>query len=308
MLYYFLRDQKRTQTISSFRQTAFISMFLLLSVSATSAAAYALTPLLRSPRVAASASRTQNFPFFLAQRFHQSQPDRFSRLQHPRRCTPSYKTPASRLDEHRYFSDLDAASTSGGSSVMATYTVEPDDEKSATPNSTKLFVEDETTWQSYKELMTEVMQNDRVIGAKKIRPDMDQIQKARRYLLTNCALAGLSPPPAASHSTVAPADDHHDDVGSKHCGSGKMSVSFRERIREHKKAFLLHTNFTENTFNYCERCLLYLANLSAKRQTPVPCLIAWYKLRECGIVPRQGVSDRRCRTVCCNWSLFLGDS
>jgi pentatricopeptide repeat protein len=137
------------------------------------------------------------------------------------------------------------------------------------------LVRDEETWQLYVQLMTDVMQRDRVIGKKL---SVQEIQAVQEYLLQNCALADLPSPPTLSSCS-------DDASNTKH--GGLYRVTCRDRIEEQRRVFLQQSNLTVPAHDYLGRCLVYMADFCAKKQHPGPCLPAWYKLRECGLAPRE---------------------
>lgn len=61
----------------------------------------------------------------------------------------------------------------------------------------------------------------------------------------------------------------------------------KERLREQKDKFLQKTGLSLAEYEYCNRCLTYLGDYCARQQAPQPLLAAWYKIKECGMIPRE---------------------
>lgn len=146
-------------------------------------------------------------------------------------------------------------------------TEQEEEEEGTTP-----LVHDDETWQHYSEIMTGVMQRERVIGKQLTAV---QVQAVQEYLLLNCALPDTPAPPGL----LSTANSVSHGETNKH--------AYRDRIQEHRQLFLRQSNFTIAQHEYCGRCFAYLTDFCARRQLPGPCVPAWRKLREIGLVPRE---------------------
>lgn len=147
------------------------------------------------------------------------------------------------------------------------------------PRKTQLLVEDDATWKSYLEQMTMLMQKERIAGNKKISSssfDDFQMVLAQSYLIKNRPLPDLNPPHATSSTTTTTTTT-----------TTMESISFKERLGSQRELFRVHTNLTDGSMQYLEQCLSYFADVCAKHRLPALGLVAWYKLRESGILPRE---------------------
>lgn len=145
-------------------------------------------------------------------------------------------------------------------------------------------------WEIYTEIMDNVMRENRVIRKPKQITD-EQIQLVQNYLLQSNSLNDvklLGPPPsltlsALSTSRSAAATTTKDT--SNTTNSINPRKEFRSLLHQRQRAFQEHTNMTSAAFDYCGRALSYVADVCAKHSTNAPCLIAWSKIRECGLLP-----------------------
>jgi pentatricopeptide repeat protein len=67
----------------------------------------------------------------------------------------------------------------------------------------------------------------------------------------------------------------------------RLQGDFENIINKQRELFLAKTNFTLIQYNYGVKLLSYLGDLSAKQQQPMALSIAWGKLLESGMIPRQ---------------------
>lgn len=80
-------------------------------------------------------------------------------------------------------------------------------------------------------------------------------------------------------------------VSSPEVKEGGGDSSFGQRMEEQKEMFLAKSNLTTAQHNFAVRMLTYAGDLCAKRQDPTAIVVAWEKIKEWGIVPREnGVS------------------
>jgi pentatricopeptide repeat protein len=117
--------------------------------------------------------------------------------------------------------------------------------------------------------MTTLMQSERILGKTK---DRFQTVLAQSYLTRNRPLSNL----------------HHRFPNATVTTSSPDSNCFKEQLRIQRESFRAQTNLTQDaSMHYLEHCLSYFADLCAKHGTPQLGVIAWYKLRESGILPRE---------------------
>jgi pentatricopeptide repeat protein len=119
-------------------------------------------------------------------------------------------------------------------------------------------IADQYIWALYDKSMREIAHMDRVVKHCSVA-DQKPVQE---YLLSNTAML---------------------DLPSLEC----RDQDFRELVKEQKSRFLNITGFSSEQLEYCTRCLSYMGDRCAKMKSTEPALVAWYKLRESGIVPRE---------------------
>lgn len=113
-------------------------------------------------------------------------------------------------------------------------------------------------WQEYEATVRAVMENGRLVKRKDKSED---VERAIDFLLCNRSI--LPSPPI-------------------------MCVpDSRESMMEQKVDFLSKANLTETQHEFAMRTLTYLGDHCAKKQMPNPLLVAWHKLKESGMVPRE---------------------
>ena len=62
---------------------------------------------------------------------------------------------------------------------------------------------------------------------------------------------------------------------------------FDKKLNEQRDAFMAKTNLTSFQYDYAMKTLAYIGDFCAKRQEPHPVAIAWRKLLESGVFPRE---------------------
>lgn len=120
----------------------------------------------------------------------------------------------------------------------------------------EVFPFDPALWKEYETTVRTVMESGRLVKRKEKPED---IERAIDYLLSNRSF--LSPPP--------------------------LSISSRDAMNAQKLEFISEANLTEIQHEFAMRTLTYLGDHCAKKQTPTPLLVAWHKLKEAGMVPRE---------------------
>lgn len=115
---------------------------------------------------------------------------------------------------------------------------------------------DQDTFCSYINCMKEIVENQRVVK----KCSLDECKPVQEYLFSSQSLLSLP----------------------------DISVDgFKDRLRDQKRQFLEETGFSEEQYEYLVRCLAYLGDRCAKIQQIAPALIAWKKMRESGMKPRE---------------------
>ncbi|GAX09315.1 hypothetical protein FisN_32Hh011 [Fistulifera solaris] len=62
----------------------------------------------------------------------------------------------------------------------------------------------------------------------------------------------------------------------------------QEQLQQQRGLFLnVHNQWTMQQYDYLTRCLGYVADVSAKTQSTGAAQVAWYKIQECGMLPRE---------------------
>lgn len=120
---------------------------------------------------------------------------------------------------------------------------------------------DGVEWQEYEMMVRTVMDNRRIMK-RKDKPE--DVAAAMAYLLTNHSI--VEPPNLASLS---------------------LETDARACMLQQKQDFLLQANVTELQHEFAMRTLTYLGDYCAKNRKPTALLVAWHKLVEAGMVPRE---------------------
>jgi hypothetical protein len=111
----------------------------------------------------------------------------------------------------------------------------------------------EETWHQYVGVVSDVMTRPRVTQ----KLDASSLQTVQNYLLSN---RSFSFQPAKT----------------------------QEQLQQQRKLFLkAHDSWTMPQYDYLTRCLGYVADVSAKTQSEGASQVAWYKIQECGMLPRE---------------------
>lgn len=122
-----------------------------------------------------------------------------------------------------------------------------------------------TVWAAYESLLNEILLGGRVVQKQPTKATPAEILAAQEYLLRNAPLLDAS-------TALA---DHGPDL------------SFRKALNAQKELFMTATAFHEAQYEYCARCLTYLGDLSAKRKSSEAVRVAWRKVLEMGMAPRE---------------------
>ena len=146
---------------------------------------------------------------------------------------------------------------------------------------------DEETWAKYVSIMETVMRENRVIRKRQQIGD-EQLQLVQQYLMRPSPLWDARPSPPIITSSISTSEKvlrDCDEINNDKNDHDPRYSHIRQMLHQRKSEFLLKTNMTELAFAYCGRSLNYFGDVCARSQMPAPCLIAWSKIRECGLVP-----------------------
>lgn len=137
--------------------------------------------------------------------------------------------------------------------------------RSDTSDNDCLFVE--PTWETYAETIRDIMQRDRVLPTAK-QATTKEIVQVQDYLLSN--KSWLEAPCLLSNDNISSSRDN-----------------VRREMKAQEQRFLNATSFSTEQYDYAVRCITYAADFCAKRQTAAPAVVAWHKLKESGMIPRE---------------------
>lgn len=112
-------------------------------------------------------------------------------------------------------------------------------------------------WEEYETTVRTVMDQGRMIKRKDTSED---VWRAMEYLLSQ---RSFLPAPILT------------------------TIDSRDCMNQQKNNFLSATNLTETQHELAMRTLTYLGDHCAKTRTPTPLIVAWQKLNEAGMVPRE---------------------
>lgn len=82
--------------------------------------------------------------------------------------------------------------------------------------------------------------------------------------------------------------------------------TFRDDLKRQKHVVMDQYNFTKSQYELAVRCLVYAGDYCAKRQNPLPVMVAWQKIKQAGISPLENCvstfmyvlgMDERCSVV-----------
>lgn len=117
---------------------------------------------------------------------------------------------------------------------------------------------DEDTWEAYESAVKEVLESKRVLKKEKL----ENLEDARKALLSRNRLSSIPSP-------------LQDRKASK------------EYLMAQKQRYVEHYNLSSAQYNYVMRCLVYLGDFCAKQKRAPGIRVAWEKMKESGILPRE---------------------
>jgi hypothetical protein len=117
---------------------------------------------------------------------------------------------------------------------------------------------DEETWTAFEAIVNEAMSSPRVLKKDK----SENMGPVKDFLLSNRRLIN-SPSPLT------------------------RGGAFRGDMQEQKLVFTEKYGWNSKQYDFAMRCLVYMGDFCAKRQNPRPIAVAWYKMKEAGMIPRE---------------------
>lgn len=117
---------------------------------------------------------------------------------------------------------------------------------------------DDETWEAYYSVVVEVMASPRVL--KKEKPE--DLQVAKEFLLSKRSFS----------SVPSPLTD---------------GEAFDDKMKQQKELFTEHYKLSIAQYDYAMRCLVYMGDNCAKRRSARPIAVAWHKMKESGMIPRE---------------------
>jgi hypothetical protein len=119
---------------------------------------------------------------------------------------------------------------------------------------------DDQVWEAYESDVLEVLQSKRVLKKDKL----ENLKNAKNILLSTKCLSNL-PSPLSSEG----------------------SEDFKGNFNLQREKYMDHYNLSQAEYNYIMRCLVYMGDHCAKQQKSLGIMVAWQKLKEAGILPRE---------------------
>jgi Pentacotripeptide-repeat region of PRORP len=126
--------------------------------------------------------------------------------------------------------------------------------------------------------------DSRLVGRKRQRVTAEEQQQVADYLLAEHPLCNVSAPPS-----IGIINNNTTTNATTNQGGGVTADVLRNHIYQHRQQFIWAANFSTNAFEYCTRCVVYLGDLCAKKSDHDVAVLAWNKMREMGLIPREVV-------------------
>ena len=131
------------------------------------------------------------------------------------------------------------------------------DDCCVTPEEETLSPFDPSEWQEYESTVRSVVDTGRITTKKDSPEDFSRVLA---YLLDN---RSILPVPSS------------------------IEQNFRSVIAEQKQNFLVAVNMSKKQHELAMRTLTYMGDYCAKHRMPTPLIVAWYKIMEAGMIPRE---------------------
>jgi len=157
-------------------------------------------------------------------------------------------------------------------------------------------------WDAYVAAMTDIMGRGRALGFKN-KNNNGNIQKKKH--VQNREEQEQADDGSSSSSVIdsmkvvqeyllSPVDDEDGSLpplpplpASERTDISTGTTDYRSVLTGQRDRFLNATGFTSDQYEYLSRCLTYLGDFAAKLRSPRPAAVAWRKIRQCGMVPRE---------------------
>jgi hypothetical protein len=117
---------------------------------------------------------------------------------------------------------------------------------------------DEETWTAFEDIVKEAMSSPRVLKKDK----QENMGPVKDFLLSNRRLVNMPSPLTRGRA-------------------------FRGDMQEQKLVFSEKYGWNSKQYDFATRCLVYMGDFCAKRQNPRPIAVAWHKMKEAGMIPRE---------------------
>lgn len=117
---------------------------------------------------------------------------------------------------------------------------------------------DEESWNAFEAIVREAMSSPRVLK----KGGQENMEPVKDFLLSNRRLINIPSPLTRGES-------------------------FRNDMQEQKIKFSEKYGWNSKQYDFAMRCLVYMGDFCAKRQNPKPIAVAWHKMKEAGMIPRE---------------------
>lgn len=115
-------------------------------------------------------------------------------------------------------------------------------------------------WEAYESTVPQVLESKRVLKKDKL----ENLQAAKNVLLSRNFLSSIP----------SPLDTNDEEA-------------FKNNLISQKERYMEHYQLSKADYDYIMRCLVYMGDHCARRQTFLGICVAWQKLKEAGIMPRE---------------------
>ena len=145
---------------------------------------------------------------------------------------------------------------------------EQDFEDNGVDRSIEALLGDDDAWMIYESMMRELMTNKRVLKKDKLG-DMEPVQQ---FLLSRPQDETTAKSSLSSPLVYAKSNDNR---------------LYRETLRQRRTEFNATSQWTDKQYDYALRCITYIGDFCAKERTSLPIVVAWYKMKLCGMIPKE---------------------
>jgi hypothetical protein len=117
---------------------------------------------------------------------------------------------------------------------------------------------DEEIWAAYESAVSDVLESRRVLMKEKL----EDLENATKAILSRKRLSSIPSPLRDGEATM-------------------------DYLKQQKERYMEHYNLSPAQYNYAVRSLVYLGDFCAKRQRATGIRVAWEKMKESGVMPRE---------------------